>query len=35
VDDETVRQVRAELDFARRHLPGGLPRDGRTAVTER
>ncbi len=32
VDDETVRQVRAELDFARRHVPGGLPRDGSTAA---
>ncbi|HVN12906.1 MAG TPA: prolyl oligopeptidase family serine peptidase [Kineosporiaceae bacterium] len=26
VDDEVVRQVRAELDFTARHLPGGLPR---------
>jgi dipeptidyl aminopeptidase/acylaminoacyl peptidase len=25
VDEEVIRQVRAELDFARRHLPGGLP----------
>jgi dienelactone hydrolase len=25
VDDEVIRQVRAELDFTRRHLPGGLP----------
>jgi dipeptidyl aminopeptidase/acylaminoacyl peptidase len=25
VDDEVVRQVRAELDFVARHLPGGLP----------
>jgi len=33
VDDEVVRQVRAELDFARRHLPGGLPSDGERAVT--
>jgi dienelactone hydrolase len=32
VDDEVIRQVRAELDFARRHLPGGFPRDAGTAT---
>jgi dienelactone hydrolase len=33
VDDEVIRQVRAELDFASRHIPGGFPRDGRRAVS--
>jgi dipeptidyl aminopeptidase/acylaminoacyl peptidase len=28
VDDEVVRQVRAELAFVAGHLPGGLPRPG-------